>query len=221
MLVRTNAPILAAAIYVAAWIVGLAIWPSNPSVSASGADVVRTYGAHQAVAVVQFLLVEGIAAIALAAVVLALAQAVGRAGRAVLATGLTACLISVTQCVLGVVLAAWLAAPAHVGAAADVFEAINRLDGVKMFLLAALIATAVRARRELGSPSWWTGVGLLAILALVVSGIGYLVLDDALAAAAFASLPLLLVWVAATAAILSRPGERHSAAPAIAGSVRR
>jgi hypothetical protein len=123
--------------------------------------------------------------------------------------------------VLGVVLAARLAAPAHVGASADVFGAINRLDGVKILLLAALISTAVRARRELDGPSWWSGIGLLAILALVVSGIGYLVLDDALAAAAFASLPLLLVWVAATAAILSRRAERRSAAPAIAVAIRR
>ena len=63
-------------------------------------------------------------------------------------------------------------------------------------------------------------LGLLAILGLVISGVGYLVLDDALAAAAFASLPLLLVWVAATAAVLSRLGEPRSATPAIAASIR-
>jgi hypothetical protein len=43
---------------VAAWIVGLAIWPSNVAVTASGADVVSAFGAHQAAAVTQFALVE-------------------------------------------------------------------------------------------------------------------------------------------------------------------
>lgn len=150
----------------------------------------------------QFVLVEGIAAIALAVVVVALARAIGRAApdrsRLVLVTGLTACLISIVQCAVGVVLATSLASPAHVDAADDVFDAINRLDGVKMFFLAALIATAALARRELGTPSWLRGVSLLAILALLISGVGYLILDDLFANAAFASLPLLLVWVSAT-----------------------
>jgi hypothetical protein len=59
---------------VAAWIDGLAIWPSNVAVTASGADVVSAFGAdvvsafgadvvsafgaHQAAAVTQFALVE-------------------------------------------------------------------------------------------------------------------------------------------------------------------
>jgi hypothetical protein len=43
---------------VAARIVGLAIWPSNVVVTASGADVVSAFSAHQAAAVTQFALVE-------------------------------------------------------------------------------------------------------------------------------------------------------------------
>ena len=200
---------LAAATYVAAWIVGLAIWPSNLAVSASGTEVVNTYREHRVVGAAQFVLVEGIAAIALAIVVVALARGVSRAApdRApfVLVSGLTASAISVVQCVLGVVLATTVASPAHVGAAADVFRAINRLDGVKMFALAVLIATALFASREVSTPKWLRVVGLVAILALLLSGVGYLILDDLLAGAAVASLPLLLVWVAATAVIFTRP----------------
>jgi hypothetical protein len=218
---RSAAPAWAAAIYVAAWLVGLAIWPSNLAVSASGAKVVRTYSAHQAVGAAQFVLVEGIAAIALAVVVVALARAIRPAApdraRVALVTGLTACLISIAQCALGVVLATALASPAHVGAADDVFDAINRLDGVKMFLLAALIGTAALAHRELGTPSWLRVVSLLAILALLVSGVGYLVLDDLLANAAFVSGPLLLVWVSATGLALSRPRNLETVSPAASG----
>jgi len=176
-------------------------------VSASGAEVVSTYSSHRVVGAAQFVLVEGVAAIALAAVVVALARAIGDAAldrsRAVLVTGLTASLISIAQSVLGVVLATWLSSPAHVDAAANVFDAINRLDGVKMFVLAALIATAALARRELGTPGWLRGVSLVAILALLVSGVGYLILVDLLAGAAFVSLPLLLVWVSAIGLALS------------------
>jgi hypothetical protein len=43
---------------VAAWIDGLAIWPSNVAVTASGADVVSALSAHQAAAVTQLAPVE-------------------------------------------------------------------------------------------------------------------------------------------------------------------
>jgi hypothetical protein len=43
---------------VAASIVGLAIWPSNVAVTASGADVVSAFSAHQAAAVTQLALVQ-------------------------------------------------------------------------------------------------------------------------------------------------------------------
>jgi hypothetical protein len=46
-------------------------------------------------------------------------------------------------------------------------------------------------------------------VALVVSGIGYLLLSSALAPAAFVSGPLLLVWVTATGIWLGRLPERQ------------
>jgi len=194
---------LAGVAYVAAWIVGLAIWPSNVAITDSSREVVNVYGAHQGVGVAQFLLVEGVAAIALAFVVVAVARAADHAGaaapsRLILAAGLTACLVSLVEAVLGVVLLTSLASPAHVHGAGEVFDAINRLDGVKMLLLATVITTAVLARHVLRLPRWLSATGVLASVALVVSGVGYLTLDGALASAAFLSLPLLLVWVSGT-----------------------
>jgi hypothetical protein len=128
---------IAGIVYLAVWIVGLAIWPSNLAITDSSREVVNAYGAHRSVAVAQFLLVEGVAAIALAFVLVAVARAAGRAGavsrsRFIFGAGLTACLVSAAECVLGVVLATSLAAPVHVHRAGEVFDAINRFDGVKM-----------------------------------------------------------------------------------------
>jgi hypothetical protein len=148
---------LAGLVYVAAWIVGLAIWPSNAAITDSTREVVTLYGAHRSVGVAQFLLVEGVAAIALAFVLLAVARTAGQAGavsrsRFILGAGLTACLVSLAECVLGVVLTTSLASTPHVHRAGEVFDAINRLDGVKMLVLATTITAVAIARRELGCP---------------------------------------------------------------------
>jgi hypothetical protein len=126
-------------------------------------------------------LVEGLAAVTLARVVVALAPRVRR-------IGLTACAISLTQCVLGVILATSSGSPTHL------FELINRLDGLKMLVLATAIAVATLAPRESGLPARLAYVGVPAVVALVASGIGYIARDGALAGAAAASLPLLLLW---------------------------
>ena len=60
--------------YATAWVVGLAVWPSNLDVAASSLKVLAAYRAHRGAAVTQYALVEGLAAIALAVVVAALGQ---------------------------------------------------------------------------------------------------------------------------------------------------
>jgi hypothetical protein len=75
-----TAPAAAGIAFAVAWVTGLAVWPSNPDVAASGAKVVSAYSGHQGVAVTQYLLVEGLAAIALAVIVIALGRAARRYG---------------------------------------------------------------------------------------------------------------------------------------------
>ena len=70
-----SAPPTAGIAFAAAWVIGLLVWPSNLDVAASGSRVVSAYAGHQSVAVTQYLLVEGLAAIALAIVVVTLARA--------------------------------------------------------------------------------------------------------------------------------------------------
>jgi hypothetical protein len=203
-----RAPAAAGLAYSAAWIVALAIWPSNPSVDASAAQVMAAFGGHEGAAIAQYALAQGVAAGALAVVVLAVAGATPRRlGRAVAAAGLAAVSISVVQLVLGVVLAASAVPAGSTGRALGLFEAINRLDGVKMLALAAMAAAGTAAGRGV-LPRWLGRVAAVLAVALVASGAGYLLLNATLAQAAYVSLPLLLVWVTGTGLVLGRSMQR-------------
>jgi hypothetical protein len=203
-------PAVAGVAYLVAWVTGLAVWPTNLDVAASGARVLAAYTGHQAAAVTQYLLVEGVAAVALAVVAIALGQAArrrgaGPLGRATAAAGTGAAVVSLVQCALGVALAGWVVPDGDAGRAGSLFEAINRLDGVKMFALAAMAATGAALVRRAGVlPHWLGWVGALLAVALVVSGVGYLLLSSTLAPAVFVSGPLLLIWVTGAGIFASR-----------------
>jgi hypothetical protein len=196
-----------------AWVTGLAVWPSNLDVAASGAKVVSAYTGHQRVAVTQYLLVEGLAAIALAVVVIALGRAArqhgaGRLGSVVALAGVGAVTVSLVECALGLLLAAAAVPDGETNRAGTLFHLINRLDGAKMLALAAMaLAAAGLARRSGLSPRWLGYVAALLAAAMTASGVGYLLLNNTLALAAAVSLPLLLVWVAATGVALGRRSE--------------
>ena len=207
---RLTLPVGAAAAYISAWLVGLAIWPGSPGVNANATHVADTYAAHHGLAIVQYLLVEGVAGMALGAMVLLIGLGLGatgnrRAGTIVLVSGLAATTISLAQAVLGAAMAAGAAHSAGTQSTADVFDLLNRMDGVKMLLLAAMVASVVNAsRRPRLLPGWLHAVGWALIAALVTSGVGYLLLSGPLAMVAALSLALLLVWVPAAAVTFSR-----------------
>jgi hypothetical protein len=196
-----KAPAVAGVAYLIAWIAGLAVWPSNLSVTSTSHAVVTAYGAHRVAATVQFVLVEGVAALALGIVVMALAS------RTAQTAGLMACGISLVQCVVGVVLVTAVASPDRHAATEQLFDVINRLDGVKMLTLGTMIATISVAWWPIGLPRWLAAEGVLAVAALGASGAGYLTGDGSWANAAAASLPLLLLWVLGTGITLRRTGE--------------
>ena len=93
--------------------------------------------------------------------------------------------------------------------AQSLLQLIDRLDGVKMIFLALMaLVAAVLVRRVRLLPPWlgWTAV-LLAV-ALITSGVGYLLLNSALAAGAWVSLPLLLFWICAVGVVLGGTSSR-------------
>src|SRR5262249_23475021 len=161
-------------------------------------------------ALLQYLLVEGAAAVALAGVVLALGRAARRhgtvaLGRVVVIFGLGAAALSLLQCALGLLLAGRLVPSGDADQAGAVFTLISRLDGVKMVMLASLaVAGAAMALREGVLPRWLGYVAIALALALLVSGAGYLLLNSTLSLAAAVSLALLLAWVTGSGISLAR-----------------
>ena len=125
-----------------------------------------------------------------------------------MASGLGAVLVSLVQCALGVYLAGRLIPERRAHAAITVNDVINRLDGGKMLILAglAIAGFSLVQRGRTGLPRWLAAAALALAAALAISSIGYLLLLDGPALAAWVSLPLLLVWVCGTGFALNRGG---------------
>jgi hypothetical protein len=206
---------------VAAWVAGLAAWPANLALNATSAQVAAAHRAHVAGAATQYLLVEGLAG-ALLGMVLA-AGLVGRrraqavAGRRVaIGLGALAVLTSLVQCGLGLAVIA-AATEHHVAAGGELFALVNRLDGVKMLALAGVAACFAATRSPAArQPRWLTVTAVAMGVALVASGVAYVLLANPLAWTAFVSGPLLLIWVAGTGIWLTA-GRRDQPGPRVVG----
>ena len=204
---------LAGAGYTAAWIISLSVGAPNPSVAAPGSQVVAAFAGRGGPALAQFTLNEGVAAVALVVVVTLVASAarrrgLARAGLAAAAFGIAVAGISWAQLALGTWLFGGLVPDRRTSAAGAVYHAITRMDGAKMFLLAAMaLAISQLARSSRILPRWLAPVGVLLAAALMASGLGYLLLAPGLASAVYVSGILLLIFVSATGITLRSHGE--------------
>jgi hypothetical protein len=155
-----------------------------------------------------FVLAEGVAAAALAVVVISAARAASRSGARLAGLtgagfGIAAAVVSWVQLALG----AWLiygpVAGRRTAAAGTAYQVLTRLDGPKMFLLAAMaVALSVVALTSHALPRWLAPFGLLLAASLVVSGLGYALLAQGLASAVYVSGILLLAFVTSTGVAL-------------------
>jgi hypothetical protein len=206
---RRYLPAAAGVAYLAAWVAGLSIWPVNLALNATAAQEAASHAAHPAEAATQYLLAEGLAGLLLAVVLgsALLPRLRVRASRRLTASaaifGTVAVAVSLTQCVLGVVLTV-AAVDHHVGTSGDLFQLLNRLDGVKMFALAitAVSLAAVNSPRPV-LPRWLRVTAVLLAVALAASGYAYLSLDNSLGWTAYVSGVLLLIWVTGTGIALT------------------
>lgn len=106
-------------------------------------------------------------------------------------------------------LAGWAAPAGDPSAAGSVFGLISRIDGAKMLLLAVLALSGMElARRARTGRAWARFPSIVLAAVLTGSGLGYLLLSPALAALAYLSLPLLLIWVAGAGLWLARSADR-------------
>ena len=192
--------------YALSWIAGMLVWAPSTTVRSSGSQVLATTTGHEAVAALQYVLTEGLPAVGLLVVGLALASATRPASRLIAAGSVLAAAVSAGQCLLGLGLTLWAVPAEHVGAAGGLFEAVTRLDGVKMAAIAVAAATA--AVLALGGriplPRWLIGVSLALAVSIAATAVGYLLLLTAGAVVAYVSLPLLIVWITGTAWTLRR-----------------
>ena len=106
----------------------------------------------------QYALTEGVTALCLIPVIWGVTGNTqpGRARPTIRLAALAATVVSLAECGLGLWLSAGLARPGEAGLAGTVNDAITRLDGLKMLLL-ALIATAAAVAirgRTLPLPRW-------------------------------------------------------------------
>lgn len=200
--------------YTAAWVVSFAPGAPMPGVSASGGQVVTAFAGHDWPTIVNLVLSEGIAAVALAVVVLLVARAARRAGArraglAVAVFGVTAAAVSLAE----LVMATWLqygpVASGHAATAGTLWSAVQRTDGAKLFVLAAMaVALAVLSLTSAVLPRWLAWLALLLAMSLVASGLGLVLLAAALSHAVYVAGVLLLVVVTAAGLTLRTSLQR-------------
>ena len=199
-------PVIAGFAYVLSWVAGLAVFPVNLALDAHSSEIVSAYTAYPTLGSLQFVLVEGVACLLLGLVLAvyfvmwhARVNFVALPG---VAASAIAVLISVIQCVLGLIMISGLDGPPQ--ATSALFDAVNRLDGVKFLALAFLVAyLAIQRRQRRFLPNWLRIVGGLLALTLFASAISYLFLVESGAWAVYVSGPLLLLWVAGVGIWLS------------------
>lgn len=186
--------------YAGVWVLGLAAFGGGPGLSASAEEVNGYFGGHRAASAMQGVLIHGIAAVALLAVVVAIGGR-GLLTRPARIGGAAAVGLSLIQCGLDL----WRSLFSTGATTVSLVHVIDRIDGLKMLVLALMIGTSVTAFRAASLIGTTMAVtGWVATVALVLSGLGYVLANTALAAVASLSLLLLLIWVAYTGVAVAR-----------------
>ncbi len=192
--------VIAGVVYVAAWVAGLLV--ANGSIDRGIDDVgVRAQAvAHGGAVLLQATLVHLVAGVALVVIVSGLVTVVrSRAARRVLlVSGLGAGALSVVQWSTALVLT--IGAASHDASwSGSLLDTVDRLDVVKLLLLACLVATA--GRRALGVPRWWRVLSSVTAALLLVGAVGLVVPAAVLSAALALALLALLSWATALAVV--------------------
>ena len=201
-------PVLAGVGYAVAWIVSQSVGAPNPSIAASGTQLVSSFAGHSGQNMAMFVLAEGVAAVFLAVVVIAVTRPTLRQGSVRLpgartaaqlgvGFGLAAAVMSWVELGVGTWLIFTLVPEGRAGTAGAAWHALNRVDGAKMFVLAVMAAAlSVLAMKTPPLPRWLAPLGFLLAVALVVSGLGYVLLAPGLATSVWVSGALLVAFVA-------------------------
>ena len=208
----------AAAVFIAAWIVGLVVAIGGPGINDSATHIASYYVDHRRASMLGTYLIDGVAGAALIVFSSGLSGTLRRIetgeqtlSRIAVAAGTAAGAVSFVQAAFGIVLANHVAAAGEPIATRALFELLNTADTFKMLGLALLVgATTVLAFAVRAFPAWVGWIGAATVLALVVGGVGFVTNSSGLYAVLFGGLPLLLIWVASVG-VLSMRGTPSAA----------
>lgn len=193
---------VAAVGYSLAWLAGLGLSSTSTTVTSTGSAVLAGITGRSGLVAAQYVVTEVVTAVALLVTLRAVARSAGTPRMSVVAAAVAG--LSLAQGALGLTLALYAVPAGDAGLAGGLLDAVNRTDGVKMLLLAVLAGLGVQAGRRGLLPRWLAAVAALLAVAVAVSGLGYLLLVDSLARAAYVSLPLLMLWVTGSGVVVSR-----------------
>ncbi|MBI3353553.1 MAG: hypothetical protein HY034_01500 [Nitrospirae bacterium] len=195
---------IAAIAYVLSWIIGLSL--NTPihslSLNATSQQITNAFAGHQTAVALQFGFTEVVAGLMLAIMVLAVATLARKAGakqssQLLLITGLTTATLSIVMGMLGLWLIYFIIPGGDTTNIQQIYNIINRIDGPKMWLLAAMALSSIGLAAHGVIPIWLKYVGIALAVALLFSGIAYGLLINNFAWTAYISGVLLLFWVGA------------------------
>ena len=152
---------LAALMYSGAWILGLLVAPSAPSLTGPDATAQAFFVAPHGATLIQALLVHGVAGIALGIFVILLARLMPTPRSSTmpvvfLGAGLAAVGVSLIQVGLEIALNCHVATDGGAATTASLFHAVNIADTVKLALLGVAIAAASRGASGTGLFARWS-----------------------------------------------------------------
>lgn len=211
-------------VYVAAWIVGLAISMMIPTPDTSGAVLRTFYEMYRQEQLIQTYLIDGVAAVALLAFVAALRErllasdAPESLADVIFGAAIAAASVSLVQAAIGSALAS---NPVLTDGDLPTFTALlallNTADTFKLLALALLTGTTtVVIFRWHAMPRWIGWIGAILSLMLLIGGLSFVLDSEALYLVLYVALPLLLLWVGSmSVALLTRYRQMAQISPII------
>ena len=197
-------------LYVVVWVIGLLIPTGTLSPSMSNAELQQVLLAHQQARMIQVYLIDGIAGVSIFLFAVAVASLFRitdednpSLANVVLGAGIAAGSISLVQA--GV--QQTLINPELLVSPESPFRVllilVNQIDTFKLMALALLsVSTSILGLRTRLIPAWINWLGVILAITLILGGLSFVLASSMLTAVLFASLPMLLIWVASVSVVM-------------------
>ena len=199
-------------VYVLVWVIGLVLPTGTLSTSMPNAEIQQVLLAHSQARLIQVYLIDGIAGISILLFAVATASLFRTSDEdnrsltsVVLGAGIAAGSISLVQA--GV--QQTLINPELLASSDSPFRVllilVNQIDTFKLMALALLsLSTSILGLRTRVISVWIGWLGFVLTMALILGGLSFASANSILTPVLFASLPMLLIWVASVSFAMMR-----------------